>query len=214
MIVCISAISCPLWANEEWKCIKDTDDVRTYARSVEGSDFKELKAVMFVDVSFEVAVEIAKDHDHYRDWYGMCEDLYVIEKRNDHDYDMYFVLDMPAGSDRDLVINITTDWDYEKGLCQVAIKGKDSPYKMDSGLVRMPKMDGRFTITRVNPNRIKAIYQFFADTGGSIPPWIVNQGAWRHPYETMAGLLKEVGKSKYTQRANRLHNANLSPMLD
>jgi len=208
LFVCISTISFPSWAEEEWHRIKDTDEVRIYTRSVEGSNFNEYKTVILYDVPFEVAVEIVKDHDHYRDWYGMCGDLYVIEKRNIHDYDMYFVLDIPVASDRDLVINITTSWDYKKGQCQINIKRKDSKYKLDSGLVRMPKMDGGFTITRVNPNRTKAVYQFFADTGGVLPSWIVNRGAWWHPYETIEGISKEVKKAKYTERANRLHKTN------
>jgi len=70
----------------------------------------------------------------------MCGDLYVIEKRNIHDYDMYFVLDIPVASDRDLVINITTSWDYKKGQCQINIKRKDSKYKFRS---RENAEDGR-----------------------------------------------------------------------
>ncbi len=65
LFVFISIISFPLWAEEKWERIKDTDEVLIYARSVEGSNFKEYKAVIVIDVPFEVTVEIAKDHDHY-----------------------------------------------------------------------------------------------------------------------------------------------------
>lgn len=197
LVVCIPVLSVGWWSDNNWEFLKEIEQMRIYSRHVEGSDFKAYKAIIDVDVPFEIAVEIAKDHDHYRDWYGMCKDIFVIDKRSNHDYDMYFVLDMPGGaSDRDLVVRITTEWDYIKGQCQADIKSKESTYKSDSGLVRMPKMEGQFTITRINANKIRVVYQFFAETGGFMPAWIVNQGAWRHAYETMLGVLKEVSKAK------------------
>ncbi len=66
-----------------------------------------------------------------------------MEKRNNHDYDMYFVLDMPAASDRDLVINITTSWDYKEGQCKVVIKNQETTNVSESKIVSTPPMPRR-----------------------------------------------------------------------
>lgn len=201
-------ISFPLLADEKWELMRDSDGVRVFVRPVEGSSLKEYKAIISSEVPFETAVEIVKDHNHYRDWYGMCKDLYVIKKYNAQNFDMYFVVDMPAAKNRDLVINVKTNWDYQKGILEVKIKSKDSNYNRDSGLVRMPSMNGGFTTKRIGKSGTQTTYTFFADTGGSLPSWIVNHIAWKHPHETMTGILRETKKPKYTERANKIHNTN------
>jgi len=197
----MAALLATAHADAPWECVVSSDGVTVYSRAVEGSSYRELYAECIAENPFEVAVEIAKDPEHYFEWYGMCRELSVIEKRSAHDLDMYFVLDLPVATNRDLVVNVRPEWDAKKGLCTVVINRLESAYKPDSGLVRMPVMRGTIVIERLEENRVKCTYQFFAELGGMLPAWIVNLAAKRHPYETCLGMMRQGKKEVYWRRA-------------
>ncbi len=190
---------------EPWKLIKNKNGVKVFARSVKGSKYRELLARGTVDVPFEVGLELVKDCDCYHKWYGMCEKLYVIKKINDHEYIMYFVLDMPLVTDRDLVVRVKSEWDMEKRCGSVTLTSIDSDYKKNSGYVRMPKLTGGFTFREINDGKLEVSYRVHADLGGSVPAWMVNIAAKKHPYETAVGAKKYVNQEKFYRRAETLY---------
>ncbi len=188
-----------------WKEIKNSKGVKVFARPRAGSKYRELLARGSVKVPFEVGLELVKDCDCYHEWYGMCRELYVIKKISQKEYLMYFVLDMPLVTDRDVVVRVTADWDLAKRSGRVTLASVESEYKKDSGLVRMPKLDGGFTFEEKGPDVFFVSYRVHADLGGSVPAWMVNIAAKKHPYETAMGAKKHVYKEKYYKRAEKLY---------
>jgi hypothetical protein len=206
-IICLALfISVKAFGENEWKQIKDSNGVKVYKQSVEGSPFYNQMAVGFSDVPFEVAVEVAKDPEHYYEWYGMCKKLEVVTKRSAHDYDMYFILDVPIVKDRDLMVNVTANWDYAKGVCTVNINRMENTCCAKSGLIAMPRMTGKFEITRVSERRVKCVYTVYADLGGSLPAAVINLLSWKHPFDTGVGAMKQTWKQKYFDIAKQVHN--------
>ncbi|MCP4614589.1 MAG: hypothetical protein GY845_38400 [Planctomycetes bacterium] len=207
LIIIVFLMSSSLFAKEEWKLVSDKDGIKISSREVKDSKYKEYKAEIVTNNPFEVGIELTKDYKNYHAWYGMCKELKLVSKKNENDYDMYFVLDMPVVSDRDVVVNIKTKWDFATGKGRVDMKDiATSKHKQDSGLVRMPELYASFTITRIDANKTKTVYQFFADTGGSVPAWVVNMSAKKHPKETMEGIMKQLSGKKYYEKANKAHN--------
>jgi hypothetical protein len=191
--------------NGTWKMIKDARGVKVYSRPYPGSDYKELYADGYEVVPFEVGVEFVKDCDAYHEWYGMCKELYVIKKYSEREYDMYFVLDVPVVTDRDLVVKVKSWWDIEKGDGWVTIDSMKSDYKKDSGCVRMPEMHGKFTFKRYENDKIYVKYWLHAEMGGSLPAWVVNIAATNHPFLTAVGAKRNVHKKQYFEQAGRIH---------
>ncbi len=201
-------VSSFLTAQEKWKLEKNAKGVKVYTRTVPGSDYREMMAVGVDDIPFEVAAEVAKDYNSYQQWYGMCKTLKLIKKSSDSNFDMYFVLDMPVVTNRDAVIRVKTNFDFKKGRGRVTMTSVDSSYKKDAGLVRMPKVKGSFTITRLGPSRVQVVYQIHADMGGNVPAWVVNTAAVKHPFDTAVGVKRQARKPVYTEQANKLHKTS------
>lgn len=207
MVICALQIG----AKEEkvkpdpWKLLKNKNGVKVFARHVPGSKYRELLAKGVVSVPFEVGLELVKDCDSYHEWYGMCKQLYVIRKISEKEYFMYFVLDMPLLTDRDVVVRVTADWDMEKKNGWVKLVSINSKYKMDSGLVRMPGLSGGFTFREVAEGKFEVTYKVHADLGGSLPAWMVNIAAKKHPYQTAVGARRHVKSEKYFKRAENLY---------
>jgi len=190
---------------EPWKQIKNNNGVKVFARPSPGSKYRELLAKGTVKVPFEVGVEMVKDCDCYYQWYGMCRELYVIKRKSEKDFLMYFVLDMPFVTDRDVVVRVTGDWDMKKRQGWIRLQSVKSDYKKSSGYVRMPKIDGDFSFKEVGPDLFSVTYRVHADLGGSVPAWMVNIAAKKHPYETAMGAKKHVKSEKYYKRAEKLY---------
>jgi len=201
----IFMIIVPVMAGDGWELVKEKNNVKVYSRPYKGSKYKELKAIGIADVAFEVGVEIIKDYNRYHEWYGMCEALELVKKFDDKNYNMYFILDMPFPvTNRDVVVKVKTDWDYKKGKAVVSLESIDDNYKKEEGLVRMPKIQAKFTMTRLGPKKSELVYQLHADLGGSLSPWAANVGAKKHPYETEVGVQEQLKKPEYAQRASKL----------
>lgn len=194
----------------EWKQIKKSHGIKVFSRPRVESKYSELLAHGTAKVPFEEGLEFVKDSDCYFEWYGMCRELYVIKKISENEFLMYFVLEMPMVTDRDVVVRVTRDWNLEKKSGRVTLVSVESDYKKDSGLVRMPKLDGGFEFKETDPDLLFLSYHVHADLGGNVPAWAVNIAAKKHPYETALGLQKHVIKEKYYERAEKLYGKSFN----
>lgn len=181
--------------NSGWKLIyegkEDKATVQIYTREIPGSPYKEFKGVSYSDIPFDVALKVIQDYQNYHKWYGMCNALYTINVRNPKDLDMYFVLDLPVVTDRDVIVKVESGWDENKGKAWVNMSSiNTSEYKKDSELVRMTSLKGRWDIIKKDDNHVEVIYQVHAELGGSLPVWIVNIAAKDQPLKTLKGVYK------------------------
>jgi len=189
----------------EWKEVKNSKGVRVYKRPRAGSKYNDLLAQITIAAPFEVALEFVKDCNSYHTWYGMCNALYVTKKISEKEFYMYFVLDTPMLTDRDVVVRVTMDWDIKKKTGWIKLKSVDSDYKNNSGLVRMPQLDGGFTLKEVGPDKFLVNYRVYADLGGSVPAWMVNIVSKKHPFDTACGARRTVKLEKYYKNAEKLY---------
>ncbi len=178
-----------------WKLVyegtEDQATLKIYTRDIPGSPYKEFKGVSYSDIPFDIALKVIQDYNNYHKWYGMCNQLEAINVRNPKDIDMYFVLDLPVVTDRDVVVKVESGWDETKGTAWVTLTSiNDSSYKKDSGLVRMTSLKGRWDIIKKDDNHVEVIYQVHAELGGSLPAWVVNIAAKDQPLKTLKGVYK------------------------
>jgi hypothetical protein len=176
-----------------WKLVHESKDgealIKIFTRDIPGSPYKEFKGDSYSDIPFDIALKVIQDYNNYHKWYGMCNALYPINVRNPKDIDMYFILDLPIVTDRDVVVKVESGWDEKKGTAWVNMTSiNDSTYKKDSGLVRMKSLKGRWDIIKKDENHVEVIYQVHAELGGSLPAWVVNLAAKDQPLKTLRGV--------------------------
>lgn len=205
IIVIIAVCSVAFAAEGPWVLKQDKSGIKVYVRDI-GLQYQEMKAEGTVDIPFEVLVEVGRDYDRYVEWYGMCKELKAIKKKTENDFDVYFILDMPVVKNRDAVLNVKINTDYQKGICNISLKSFDNDYGKENNLVRMPRVEGTYTITRISPTQSKAVYQVYADVASSVPMWIIKSTSLKHPFDTLKGARKQAQKPEYVERANKLHN--------
>lgn len=192
----------------DWELKKDSDNARVYTRAVPGNENKEMMIELIDDVPFEVVAEVVKDYNTYENWYGMCKSLKFMNKNGNNDINMYFILDMPVLKNRDAVINVKYDFNFEKGVIKITLRSIESSYQINSGLVRMPKIDGTIVVTKEGNSKTKVVYTVFADLSSKVPAWLINRMAVKHPYDTGMGIKNQSRKKVYAERASTSNNKN------
>ena len=194
LTIIILSISILVFSQQSnWKLIYESKEgealIKIFTRDIPGSPYKEFKGVSYSDIPFQIALKVIQDYNNYHKWYGMCNALYATTVRNPKDIDMYFILDLPIVSDRDVVVKVESGWDEKKGTAWVNMTSiNDSTYKKDSGLVRMTSLKGRWDIIKKDENHVEVIYQVHAELGGSLPAWVVNLAAKDQPLKTLRGV--------------------------
>ena len=207
IIVAVSVLQASQ-SKSDWELKKESDNAKVYTRAVPGNANKEMMIELIDNVPFEVVAEVAKDYNNYENWYGMCKSLKFVNKNSSNDITMYFVLDMPVLKNRDAVLNVKYDFNYEKGIIKIILKSVESDYRKDSGLVRMPKIDGSILISREGAAATKIVYTVFADLSSKVPAWLINKMAVKHPFDTGMGIKNQSRKKVYTERASYSNNKN------
>ena len=66
-----------VWA---WDLTKETNNIRVYTRSVEGSSFKEYKGVVQIEASLSSLVALVDDVLDYPNWIHTCIEATVLKR--------------------------------------------------------------------------------------------------------------------------------------
>jgi len=195
-----------LFAGDEWKPAKNSNGIQTYTRNVAGQDLDEFKGITMVNAPIEVITEILMDLENYDKWFGNCVKQRVIKSFAKMDNILYHVQKVPVITNRDVVVRGTMTADFVKGKAVLDMNAIKSNQMKDSGLVRMPKLSGKFILTRTSPTTTKVFFSINANPGGSVPAWLANSVVKEQPYKTLKGLKKMAKRDIYFEKASTAYN--------
>ena len=90
-----------------WTLVKDRAGIKVYMRSIEGTDSKEVKAVMEVAAPFEEVARLVNTSSRNHEWINVFRKSENITPESGDVYYEYTVLDLPfVATDRDLYLRI------------------------------------------------------------------------------------------------------------
>ncbi len=193
-----------------WKLVKSGDGIRSYSRSVPGSDTLEFKATTVLDARMEVVAQIIRDVPSFTQWMASCSAAKIVKKFDENNMIVHILMDFPMVSDRDLVVKADTAYDTGKGRAVVKLSlvpGADVP--VQKGVVRMPEFSGTYLIEYISRERTGLIYTYRANPGGSIPSFIANGFSKNLLFDTLKGLKDMVKKDAYRAAADRSNDKDI-----
>jgi hypothetical protein len=194
---------------EGWQVSIQSEGIIVYIRPIPGSPLSEFMGVGDIDAPIEVVDEVYLDFPSYTEWYGMCKEFKLMKEFNDRPYHYYFynVIKSPwPVTDRDSVLEVSC-------INQIASQGKviininalkdASVVPVCGKYVRVTKLVGKTTLTRVNDKKTHIEMQFNSDPAGSVPPQLAKIFARYQPLKTIKGLREMVKKDIYYQKAGK-----------
>jgi hypothetical protein len=197
----------PLLVNSEWKFIKETEGVKVYFRSSEGSDIKEVKMQTTFYSNLSTVVECLKDVNSYPKWVYKATYSTVLFKYDENDVVYYNYIDFPwPMQDRDIAIQSKISQDPHTKIVTSSsfAKWEATPFKKD--VVRIQDFRSKWTLKPIENNKIEAEYVFRSNPGGSLPAWLVNLGLDEGPLKTIKGFKTLLQQERYKNAQNGILN--------
>ena len=187
---------------DDWKLVKQTNGVAIYNRPHPGSRLKEFKAVGEIDATTETIHKVIDDVDAYPSFMPYTTECRVIEKDSDSIL-TYQRLSPKIVSDRDYTLRIEKKtWATENGLAYLnrwSPANEHGPAEKPN-VFRVKLCDGSWLLEPLGPNKTRATYSIFTDSGISVPAFLANTISETGISKLFAAVRKQAKDTKYQSK--------------
>lgn len=209
LVICFCATA--LFADGDWKLVKDSDGTKVYTRPVAGSDMDEFKGVTVIDASLGVISEVLRDIPAQPQWMADCIESRVLKNfpvkdvLTEQTMNIYVVNKAPwPVKDRDMCLKIhgkETEMD-KKMVVEIKSIG-EALVPVTDKYVRITDLTGSYIVEVVGVNKTKVTYQLKMNPAGSVPASLANMTSKKIPFVSLQNLKKMVKKQKYIDGAKK-----------
>lgn len=177
---------------QAWDIVKSENGIQVFTRDVAGSNLKEFKAIMTVDVEPDRVLSLIQDGNSMSIWWPDCIESKVISGSGTLDWKVYFMTKVPFPlENRDTINHFMAKKDSNSKVISIQIKGIPETVPTKSEVVRIPKLTGSWTISPKETGT-EIIYQLHADPGGSIPAFVANSTVVDGPLKTFQAMKQKL----------------------
>lgn len=185
-----------------WEEIKQDEGITVWRMDVPGVPLPGFRGEADIKGSPDDVLAVVRATDKHTEWMHRCSDARLLDELDEHTAIVYNRTDSPWPAwDRDVVLKTRVTRDEQKNRIQLAYQNIDSELvEKQEGVVRMPRLEGAYTMTEIQPGVTRVRYLVEVDVGGSIPGWIASLIARDLPFKTLDALRSRV-EEKTSQRA-------------
>jgi len=177
---------------QAWDIVKSENGIQVFTRDVAGSNLKEFKAIMTVDVEPDRVLSLLQDGNSMSIWWPDCIESKVLSGSGTLDWKVYFMTKVPFPlENRDTINHFMAKKDSNSKVISIQIKGIPDAVPTKLGVVRIPKLTGSWTISPKETGT-EIIYQLHADPGGSIPAFVANSTVVDGPLKTFQAMKQKL----------------------
>jgi hypothetical protein len=184
---------------ENWKRVKQANGVAIYSRPHPGSHLKEFEAIGEIDASSHTAYKVIDDVEAYATFMPYTAEARVIERKHNSIL-TYQRISPKIVSDRDYTIRIEKrSWPAEHGpayFSEWKAANGHGPAEQH-GVFRVKLVNGSWLLEPSGPNKTRATYYVFTDSGISVPPFLANTISETGITKLFAAVRKQVKQPKY-----------------
>ena len=161
---------------EDWKLAKETNGVSIYSRTHSGSKLKEFKAIGEIAANSTTAHNVIDDVAAYPSFMPYTKECRVI-KQEKNSLITYQRLSPKIVSDRDYTLRIEKkSWPVEDELAysnRWEQANEEGPPEQP-GVFRVKLCEGSWLLEPQGPNKTRATYYVFSDSGINVPVFLAN----------------------------------------
>lgn len=179
---------------DTWKPIGDSDGVQVWRMDVPGQSMPGFRGEALIRGPAEAVLAEVVDVASHTDWMYRCAEARRIERLDDASTIAYNRTDSPwPAADRDVVVKTRVVREDDGRILRMTFRNVPSDQvPPQEGVVRMPRLEGAYTMTAEGPDLTRVSYQVEADIGGRIPDWLATLVARDLPVKTLSRLRERV----------------------
>ncbi len=188
---------------QAWEKVSETDGIDVFAREVEGTAVREVKAVARIDAPPGRVLAVLADVDAYTETMPYTEKVRVMKREGNSTW-MYTVINAPLVSRRDYCIKITLSRLPDGTLKSSWVPANDMAPSEAKG-VRVEINQGHWLLRPVSDgNATKAEYYIYTDPGGRIPRSVVNRANNTAVPDVVKAVRAAAASSRYADASHPL----------
>lgn len=173
-----------------WRVVREEDGVELARRA---SDPPSFRGITVIDASLPRVLAVLRDVSRHVEWRSRCVESRILARESPR---VALLYNRIAGSwpvaDRDAVLRSETHVDGPDAA-HIDLRAVDSPLApARDGAVRMPRLEGRYALRALAPERTRVEYRMQLDLGGVVPGWLARFATEDMPVRTLAGLRRQV----------------------
>jgi len=174
----------------DWKLRRESEGVKIYTRSIEGSPFEEFKGVVTIPhTTLTSVLDVIMDVKNYPVNFPNCGSAQVLVQKSKYDDIHYITIKAPwPVTDRDAIYEATTTFSQDGKHAHVKLIPRGDFREENKNFIRVHNGTGFWDLEEVAANTIQVIYQFHADPAGEIPAWLANSVIVSNPLRTLESL--------------------------
>lgn len=188
---------------QDWEFQKEVEGIKAYNRQVKNSKFKEYKVEAEIEASLESMITVLQDIDIYLDIFPDNKKATVIETNNNDHFEIFLHTKTPFPV-KDRYSYSQTDYSFDKATNTVSmvVECLDNDYlrKHNKG-VGVTDCKGFWNIKDLGNGTLSVKHQFYADPGGMVPAWVVNNRTIESPIKSIKSIRKFVKQPAYQNRS-------------
>jgi len=185
--------------SEEWKAVKQTGGVTIYSRPHPGSHLKEFRAIGEIDAPSQAVHKVIDDVESYTSFMPYTAEARVLERKHNSIL-TYQRISPKIVSDRDYTIRIEKkSWPAANGLVYLSEwkpANEHGPAEKP-GVFRVKLVNGSWLLEPIGPNKTRATYFVFTDSGIAVPPLVANKISETGLSKLFAAVRKQAKDPKY-----------------
>ena len=163
-----------LASNSEWRRVARTEGIQVFARDVEGSRVREVKAVARIEAPPGRVLAVLADIEAYPETMPYTELARTVKSEGNSTW-MYTVINAPLVSRRDYCIKVTFAR-LPNGTLRYSWEPANELAPAESPGVRVEINQGHWLLRPVDGgNATQAEYYIYTDPGGEIPVFVANR---------------------------------------
>lgn len=159
-----------------WELVNEDDSISVWARQVEDSKIRELKATTLIPAPIQRVWDVVMQSAAYTEFMPYVEEIKNMGTSDDGGYYEYQRIDPPIVDRRDFTYKVTWQKDEAQGIFikkWEAANNRGPELRGDA--VRVTTLRGSFTLEKLDPSITRLTYWLYTDPGGSIPSWVANK---------------------------------------
>lgn len=194
LFLILNLVSLPAFS-AEWELDVDSDGIRVWTRTKEGSRYKEAKGEVIVPGPPQNAFSVIVSAETCREWVYRCIDSYVINRPRPLDGVVYMRTNSfwPI-SDRDAVFLAETSHDEKNNIFRASMLQKNDTLPAVEGVVRITAMSGSWEVFPNSTTDSKVVFWSHVEPGGLLPAALVNLAISNLHKNSLASLRKFLEK--------------------
>ena len=182
-----------------WNLAKQANGVAIYSRAHPGSKLKEFKAIGEIDAPSQTVHNVIDDVAAYSSFMPYTKECRVIREEKNSTL-TYQRLSPKIVSDRDYTIRIhKKSWPADNGLAysnRWEQANEEGPPEQE-GVFRVKLCEGSWLLEPNGPNKTRATYYVFSDSGINVPVFLANTISETGITKLFAAVRKQAKNPKY-----------------